>query len=387
MTAVAAEPLDTLPTVVQTLERCIAKGMTRSAQVAVRYRGEPLVSGALGTTSLGREATVSTAYLWSCASKPLVSVVLGMLVDQGVLTFGDTVGRYMPELRGPVGQISLTELLTHTAGLGDVGAQAYFPPGRDPDRGDATASLHEIAESKRDPAIRLGRGASYSVFSNWFLLSEVIERVTGSPCAEIIAESILEPLHVWARLWMTVDEVRELDRAPFQMTWEDVASRILQRADQADGPCPEEGSEILDGTSAHLYSPGSSCVGPIASLVAILDGVMADAVHGMEVLLSPETARQLVSPHRVGVVDNVMGNDLTWGLGVTVDQRAFSPRVSSRAFGHLGWDSTSIVFADPLHDITVGIAFDRQLHGLDSVLRHGAVVGALVADMQDMGVL
>ena len=129
--------------------------------------------------------------------------------------------------------------------------------------------------------------------------------------------------------------------------------------------------------------PGGSGVGPVSSLVTVLDAVMSDAADDGQHLLTSATARRLVSPHRVGLRDNVLANDLSWGLGFTVDSRAFCPRLSQRTFGHLGWHGCCIAFADPASGLAVGVAFDRLVDARSALLRHAAVVGAIVRDVQD----
>ena len=76
-------------------------------------------------------------------------------------------------------------------------------------------------------------------------------------------------------LSLSRERVIALDRAPCAMPFHDVRTRFFQRGPQDDDP--EGALEILDGSSPHVYMPGGSGVGPVSSLVTVLDTVMSDA--------------------------------------------------------------------------------------------------------------
>jgi CubicO group peptidase (beta-lactamase class C family) len=374
--------LGVTPRLERTLSRCIERGFTRSAQVAVLREGEPVALGALGRTSLGATASGATAYVWHCAVKPLVAVLVGMLVDDGAVTLGDSMRRFIPELTGPAGDLSVAALLTHTAGLRDTGALEYGADQVDPHRGDRTRAIAAINSVTLEHEVSATGRAAYSVFANWFLLSEMAERVLDVTCEDALLSRIIEPLGMNAALALSQTEVRSLDRAPFEFSWDHALTNMFQ-ADPGERP----DYELLDGSEPHFYMPGSSGVGPIASLVKLMDAIRADATSGGGGLLSRSTASSLISRCRSGLSDSVLGNDLSWGLGVIADRRGLCPALSDRTFGHVALESSCIVFADPTSVVSAGIVFDRQLPRQAGMLRHGAVVGALMADLDTSGIL
>jgi Beta-lactamase len=196
---------------------------------------------------------------------------------------------------------------------------------------------------------------------------------------------VTSPLQIVVSLALAQPDVARLDRAPFEVSWDDVMARFVARTGDEVRPTTRPTSELLDGTAPHCYTPGSSGVGPIRSLVALADAVMADATTGAGRLLSQPTAQTLIAPHRIGLQDKTLGNDLTWGLGFAVDRRAFAPRLSDRTFGHVGMDSSCVVFADPAAHVAAGMVFDRQAGSYDGLVRHGAVAGALLSDLAAVG--
>src|SRR5947199_10832694 len=143
---------------VRTLEQCIDRGLTRSAQVAVRHRGEWIANGAVGTTgSGGGPPSQDTAYVWSCATKPLAAIIIGTLIDEGALDVDEPLGRFLPELPVHLSRITISELLTHTATLSDVGA-GNFCLGRNVDyaRGSPEAALAAIVDAPMEADVAAG---------------------------------------------------------------------------------------------------------------------------------------------------------------------------------------------------------------------------------------
>jgi CubicO group peptidase (beta-lactamase class C family) len=355
----------------------VARNLTHSAQVSVLHRGEPIADGAVGVTSLGTAPSSATSYFWSCATKPLEAIVVGMLVDEGRLDVEATVRTFVPELPARFSDVTLRALLTHTAPVPDVGADRYCVlDGLEVSTGNRAEVFDAISRGPVDLEVAGGTCAAYSVFANWFLVAEVIERVLGTTVQGVVADRVLRSLGVRAWLELSADSLAALDRAPFALLVSDSDGR------------PDDPLALLSGRAAHVYMPGGSGVGPVSTLVAVLEAVRTDASsRGSRRLLSADTAGQLVRRHRSGLWDKVRENDLGWGLGFTVDGRAFSHRLSESTFGHLGWDASCIAFADPDAEVVAAVAFDRQVTPFDAVLRQAAVLGALVADLEDASLL
>ena len=70
------------------------------------------------------------------------------------------------------------------------------------------------------------------------------------------------------------------------------------------------------------------------------------------------------SPARPSVYDKVLNRECSFGLGFMTELRQHTfvgDRYSSRAFGHSGNVGTSFAFADPEHDLTVGVVFNGMV--------------------------
>jgi CubicO group peptidase (beta-lactamase class C family) len=101
----------------------------------------------------------------------------------GTLSFDDPVAAHLPGFPHPV---TVHQLLTHTAGLGDVFARYRdTPPPAD------LARL--VAEIGREPlTFPPGAGYRYSN-SGYVVLGAIVERLTQMPYAEYVRQHIFEP--------------------------------------------------------------------------------------------------------------------------------------------------------------------------------------------------
>src|SRR5438093_5274762 len=77
-----------------------------------------------------RPMTPDTLFWIASMTKPITGTAVLMLQDEGKLNVADPVAKYLPEfanLKTPSGQsanLTITQLLTHTSGLGEAGGPA-----------------------------------------------------------------------------------------------------------------------------------------------------------------------------------------------------------------------------------------------------------------------
>jgi len=175
--------------------------------VLVAKGGEIVYRRAVGFAD--REARRSmhenAIFLLSSVAKPIVTAAALRLVEQGRMSLGDSVRRWLPAFTprlpdGRVPQITIHHLLTHSAGLTYV----FMEPPDGPyhrlgisngfDRSDA--DLDEIV--RRIAAAPLsyepGTGWGYSMAID--VLGAVIEKATLQPLPQAVAELVLNPLEL-----------------------------------------------------------------------------------------------------------------------------------------------------------------------------------------------
>jgi CubicO group peptidase (beta-lactamase class C family) len=114
------------------LERHIERKEVAGAVALVLHRGQPIFSAALGAADAGagRPMVDDTIFRIASMTKPVTSVAVLMLVEEGRLKLTDPVSKYLPEFKSlrvlgaqgtetaPAARaITIHDLLTHTSGL------------------------------------------------------------------------------------------------------------------------------------------------------------------------------------------------------------------------------------------------------------------------------
>jgi D-alanyl-D-alanine carboxypeptidase len=164
--------------------------------------------GASGVASLRTGLAVQPDDLFQIGSitKPFVATVMLQLVQEGQLTLDDPLASWLaPDLLQQIpngAQITLRQLLNHTSGIPDY-VPILLGVGVNLFRDWQTSELIELIGGQTAD-FAPGTDWSYSN-TNYLLLGEVIERVTGSTPAAQIRSRILEPLQLNSTFFADVE--------------------------------------------------------------------------------------------------------------------------------------------------------------------------------------
>ena len=164
------------------------------ATVAIVSRDEVLLLKGYGYADTGtRERVDPEKHLFRIASitKTFTATAIMQLLEQGKLSLDEDIRTYLGEIDvdDHLGTITITDLLTHSAGFEDRFLGYYGAP--PPDEGDsAKARFDAIAQYQVRPP---GEAISYSNYS-FALLGEIVTRVSGEDFADYIRDHILLPL-------------------------------------------------------------------------------------------------------------------------------------------------------------------------------------------------
>jgi len=141
----------------------------------------------------------NTIFHWGSITKTLTAVAVMQLRDQHKISLDDSITKYVPELNrihsdyGPVSQVTLKQLLSHSAGF-----QGPTWPYRDDDKPWQPFEPTEWAQLvAMMPYQELGfkPGTKFSYSNPAFIyLARVIEKVSGLPYQTYIQRNILIPL-------------------------------------------------------------------------------------------------------------------------------------------------------------------------------------------------
>ncbi len=169
--------------------------LTRTHPVAVAVLvsrdGKILYEKAVGLADSGHhlEATPGTKFRIGSITKQFTAAAILRLAEDEKLAIDGSLSQFFPEVPGAE-KITIRQLLTHTSGLRSYTArQDFFKSVITP-----IAPEKLIASFREDPPeFAPGAGWQYCN-SGYFLLGEIVAKVSGKPLANFLREEFFEPL-------------------------------------------------------------------------------------------------------------------------------------------------------------------------------------------------
>lgn len=337
----------------------------RGVVIDIRHRGEVIVSCGIGTDGLGKPVDPETLFAVYCSAKPVVALAIGMLVEARELSWDDRLGDVLDDgarsgLAPDVGEVTVAQLLTHTAGLHRLSAQAMFP--RSPHDRRTVARQH-TPPAGWSPDSDL----AYSNFLGWYWLVRIIEALTGGPANAHINATVLAPLGLTEDIYTGFDP-------------EDIATAATRCGVNVDLTGSRPVPMLLERSPSFMRDPDLAAAGGYATvrgLCAFYEALMAVLARPLEapVPLPRHVIQTMVEPVVTGRRDPVLRCDGPWGLGFMVDlrQHFFGDHTSTRSFGHSGNSGSSFACCDPTHDLAVAVLYTAKVDDHYAVLirRHG----------------
>jgi D-alanyl-D-alanine carboxypeptidase len=185
----------------------------------------------------GQDAAAPPLHYWASAGKTFVAVVVLQLVEEGKLTLGDPVSRWIKDV--PNGDaITIEQLLAHTSGLFSANEDA-----RVHEQHRYYAPLESLAVArKHGPLFCPGERWRYSN-TGYDLLGVIIERVDGRSFQSAIAARIIAPLGLTRMRVLTprdaaagaapadVAPLTSVKERPINPAWPGAAGSIVASAD------------------------------------------------------------------------------------------------------------------------------------------------------------
>ncbi|MGN0502016.1 MAG: serine hydrolase, partial [Ruminococcus sp.] len=173
--------------------------------VCLTQNGSVIYQSATGKDEKDEDLTVDTTMYIGSVSKQFCAAAIMMLRDQGKLSVDDTLDKYFPEYSNGK-DITLKNLLSMRSGIPNMVSEGKVD-GISSDKTEAenVALIKEWIFSQPllfEPDSSL----SYSN-SNYFLLGNIVEQVSGQAYSDFIRKNIFEPLGMTHSGF--VDEVRD----------------------------------------------------------------------------------------------------------------------------------------------------------------------------------
>jgi CubicO group peptidase (beta-lactamase class C family) len=386
--------VDRLERIDNYVEQALAEQRVAGAVAMVYRNGLLAYSNAWGMADRESNSPMVEDTIFRIASmtKPITSVAVMMLYEQGLFGLDDPISRYLPafdrqmqvvqpnddgyELVDATRPITIRNLLTHTSGLSyrflDVAplAELYKEAGiTDGLGGDLTLPEFVDRLAAMPLAHQPGEGWTYGL--NADVLGYFVEVVSGQPFAEFARERIFEPLGMRDTSFTLTDDKRDRLAAVYRRNAD---GRLQRTADLIDeGPVyvrvdypAGEGPTLASGGGGLLSTAGD--YGRFAQM--ILNGGELDGQR----LLSRKTV-ELMTSDQVGRLELAAFNGTGFGLGFAVEH---GPSASGQlgSPGVLGWSGffNTEFWIDPEEELIGILMIQHYPYGTALLARYRTLV-------------
>lgn len=351
------------------IERGFERKLHRGIQLYVSVDGQVVADRGFGESRPDQPMQPDTINRWLSSGKPITAVAMAILKERGHLDWDDSVAQHLPEFTDKP-DITLRHLLTHTSGMPKLELQW-------PDR-EWQQLISVICNAS--PEHSAGKWAAYQPAATWFLLGEIIARISGRSFSDFVRKEICEPLGM-------------------QNSWNGMPTDAWASYGDTIGMMWARRRAQLELLSSHeqrmcvAASPGGNFRGPINELGAFYEMLLGQGTRNVEgnavTILQPDSVQDLSARHREGKVDNTFQHLMDFGLGFIVDSNRYGVETvpygfgrysSKHAFGHGGAESSS-AFVDPQYKLVVAWAANVRAGEGRHQSRNRAINSAIYQDL------
>ena len=293
----------------------------------------------------------TTANIWS-ATKGLAAISAAVLVDRGLLDYGEKVGTYWPEYAcNGKEDTTVSQVLSHQAGV-----PGFILP----------ITLEEFCDWQtvisrlevQAPMWVPGTKNSYHAMTFGFLAGELIRRASGKGIGAFLSEAVAGPLNAEAYIGLPESkepQVAEMVPSPLELEL-DMSAAPPEALVSITNPIMEptlpntrmwRAAEIPAGNGQATAKGLARIYGAVANH-GLLDGHQLMSQQTIEQMTTVQTDR----------VDIQIGVAPYWRNGLSGNiNNMYGPGVNS--FGHPGWGG-SVGCADPDREIAIGYVVNQM---------------------------
>ena len=290
-----------------------------SASVAIVQDGRLAYRRAYGDAGLKPRVPAQPEMRYSIGSisKQFTATAILMLAEQGKLSLDDPVARFVPGLtRAP--EITIRQLLSHTAGYQDYWPQDYVPPFM-----LQPVSADQILERWARKPLDFEPGTQWQYSNTGYVIAGlIVERAGGQPLFEFLREHIFTPLGMSSVMNIDQERLTETD-----------ATGYLRYGLGPPRVAPKEGK-------GWLFAAGELAM-------TAEDLAKWDLSLIQQTLLKPVSYREMESA--IVLKNGIASN---YGLGVSV-RRESSHRSIAHAGAVSGFTAENVVFPDDRFAVAV----------------------------------
>jgi len=307
------------------------------------------------------------------STKTVTALCALVLADHGELDLDAPVAKYWPEFaQNGKSKIAVKQLLGHTSGLPGWTERMTIQDMCDVEQ--ATAKL-----ARQAPWYEPGRASGYHGMNQGHLVGEVIRRITGKSLGRFLAEDVAGPVGAGRDLYIGTPPEADarvsllIQGKPLDAPLGDYMSRALfnpRVTPQDTWALPWRRAE-MGAVNGHGNGRG------IATVQSILASGGANGVR----LMSDAGRARAVEPQSDGT-DLVIGLEMHWGLGYSLDKR-FMGIPEQRRVAWWGGNGGSMSFVDLDARMSVGYVPNRWLAGdMASLFRARSIIRAAYAALE-----
>jgi CubicO group peptidase (beta-lactamase class C family) len=185
-----------------------------SGVLRIKYRDKVLVDSGFGSASCTSNEAVTPEHVFMIGSitKEFTRVLGFVLEEKGVFRLDDKVSDVLSEFRGPIGQVTLKQLMDHTGGLPDIIDQNGQPVSYSVDYDYEPVSRDELI-ARAMLAELVTKPGDREQYSNlgYQLLAAIYEVATGETYPDLLRRYVYRP----AKMGGTDFWFQNSERRPF----------------------------------------------------------------------------------------------------------------------------------------------------------------------------
>ena len=352
----ASAPDPTLPGVGTAMQEMIGKNEIAGAVTVVVSKDKVLHFETTGFADVAAKRPMSPDTLFWIASmtKPVTGVAILMLQDEGKLTVADPVARHLPEfaaLKTPSGKpanLTITQILTHTSGLGE-----------------ATGPAAQQAKTLADLVpLWLAAPMQYEPGERWKYTqsginagARIVEVVSGMTFDAFVQKRIFDPLGMTSTTFYPTDEQRARLATAYAKNKETGAlEAVAPRRDFGPRDRPPQGN-------GGLYSTAGDYARFCRMLLngGTLDGRRYLSAAAMTLLATPQTGGLPTGFFQDDTYGN-RGANYGWGITTSIlrtPHDGVAAMLSPGTYGHGGaWGTQAWI--DPVKGVAYVLMVQRS---------------------------
>jgi CubicO group peptidase (beta-lactamase class C family) len=294
-------------------EKYIGAGRIPCAQFLLARNGEVVHQTILGQQDPERGVALreDTVYRIYSMTKPVTSVALMTLVEEGKIALDDPVAKYIPEWKNlgvfsagndpvwltkpPERPMQVVDLMRHTAGF-TYGFQNRTNVDAAYRKHHAEAmyrhlDLEGLIQFLAKTPLEFSPGEAWNYGVSTDVVGYIVQKVAGKPLAEVLQERIFGPLKMTDTSFMVRDDQRSRFAACYEATPQ---GGMKLQDDPTTSPCLAMPTQV---------SGGGGLMSTAADYMAFANMLMNGGEWNGARILAPKTIRLMATNHLPGGVD------------------------------------------------------------------------------------